>query len=148
MSLRNAEALLILHVKAFLHTRLLSKLVLTMDSGREQLKKLEIVKKSVEELSLSYAETLENLKDFSENLSSLKSLWKIGNKSKLVKWGLSLIILPEPTPISEIMGATLLSVGLIQQKIRNCGLHIEDVQKTFQEVFENLDELRERLVRY
>jgi len=123
-------------------------MVPTMKADTEELRKLKIVKESVEELSLSYAETLENLKGFSENLSSLKNLLKTGNKSKLVKWGLSLIVFPEPTPITEIMGATLLSVGLIQQKIRNSGLHVEDVQKTFQEIFENLNDLRESLIRY
>ena len=119
-----------------------------VEREQEELRKLKIAKKSIEELNLSYTETLGNIKEFSENLSSLKSLWKTGNKSKLVKWGLSIIIFPEPTPVTEIVGATLLSAGLIQQKIHNSGLHIEDIQKTFQEVFKNLNYLRENSVRY
>ena len=119
-----------------------------VEREQEELRKLKIAKKSIEELNLSYTETLGNIKEFSENLSSLKSLWKTGNKSKLVKLGLSLIVFPEPSPVTEIVGATLLSAGLIQQKIRNSGLHIEDIQKTFQEVFKNLNYLREDLVRY
>jgi len=119
-----------------------------VEREQEELRKLKIAKKSIEELNLSYTETLGNIKEFSENLSSLKSLWKTGNKSKLVKLGLSLIVFPEPTPVTEIVGATLLSAGLIQQKIRNSGLHIEDIQKTFQEVFKNLNYLREDLIRY
>ena len=125
-----------------------NELVPIVEREQEELRKLKIAKKSIEELNLSYTETLGNIKEFSENLSSLKSLWKTSNKSKLVKWGLSLIIFPEPTPVTEIVGATLLSAGLIQQKIRNNGLHIEDIQKTFQEVFKNLNNLREDLVRY
>ena len=119
-----------------------------VEREQEELRKLKIAKESIEELNLSYTETLGNIKELSENLSSLKSLWKTSNKSKLVKWGLSLIIFPEPTPVTEIVGATLLSAGLIQQKIRNSGLHVEDIQKTFQEVFKNLNYLREDLVRY
>ncbi|MCD6243455.1 hypothetical protein J7K06_07245 [Candidatus Bathyarchaeota archaeon] len=119
-----------------------------VEREQEELRKLKIAKKSIEELNLSYTETLGNIKEFSENLSSLKSLWKTGNKSKLVKLGLSLIVFPEPTPVTEIVGATLLSAGLIQQKIRNSGLHVEDIQKTFQEVFKNLNCLREDLIRY
>ena len=125
-----------------------NELVPVVEREQEELRKLKIAKESIEELKLSYTETLGNIKEFSENLSSLKSLWKTGNKSKLVKWGLSLIIFPEPTPVTEIVGATLLSAGLIQQKIRNSGLHTEDIQKTFQEVFKNLNNLREDLIRY
>jgi len=125
-----------------------NELVPIVEREQEELRKLKIAKESIEELNLSYTETLGNIKEFSENLSSLKSLWKTSNKSKLVKLGLSLIVFPEPTPVTEIVGATLLSAGLIQQKIRNSGLHIEDIQKTFQEVFKNLNNLREDLVRY
>ena len=125
-----------------------NELVPIVEREQEELRKLKIAKESIEELNLSYTETLGNIKEFSENLSSLKSLWKTGNKSKLVKWGLSLIIFPEPTPVTEIVGATLLSAGLIQQKIRNSSLHIEDIQKKFQEVFKNLNNLREDLIRY
>jgi len=125
-----------------------NELVPIVEREQEELRKLKIAKKSIEELNLSYTETLGNIKEFSENLSSLKSLWKTGNKSKLVKLGLSLIVFPEPTPVTEIVGATLLSAGLIQQKIRNSGLHVEDIQKTFQEVFKNLNCLREDLIRY
>lgn len=119
-----------------------------VEREQEELRKLKIAKESIEELKLSYTETLGNIKELSENLSSLKSLWKTSNKSKLVKWGLSLIVFPEPSPVTEIVGATLLSAGLIQQKIRNSGLHTEDIQKTFQEVFKNLNNLREDLIRY
>lgn len=125
-----------------------NELVPIVEREQEELRKLKIAKESIEELKLSYTETLGNIKELSENLSSLKSLWKTSNKSKLVKWGLSLIVFPEPSPVTEIVGATLLSAGLIQQKIRNSGLHTEDIQKTFQEVFKNLNNLREDLIRY
>lgn len=67
---------------------------------------------------------------------------------KTCKVGVKPHSFPEPSPVTEIVGATLLSAGLIQQKIRNSGLHTEDIQKTFQEVFKNLNNLREDLIRY
>ena len=112
------------------------------------LEKLRTLRDSVKELSSSYAETLEDFKGFSECLKSTKSLWRACNKSKLVKIGLTLIAFPEPTPFSEMIGASVLSVGLIQQKIRNNSLHIEDVYKTFHNVFKNLREIQENLVKY
>ena len=113
-----------------------------------ELEKLKTLRDSVKELSLSYAETLEDFKGFSECLKSTKSLWRACNKSRLVKIGLTLIAFPEPTPFSEMIGASVLSVGLIQQKIRNNSLHIEDVYKTFHNVFKNLREIQENLVKY
>ena len=113
-----------------------------------ELEKLKTLRDSVKELSLSYAETLEDFKGFSGCLKSTKSLWRACNKSRLVKIGLTLIAFPEPTPFSEMIGASVLSVGLIQQKIRNNSLHIEDVYKTFHNVFKNLREIQENLVKY
>lgn len=118
-----------------------------MDETAE-LKRLKVLRDSVKELSLSYAETLEDFKDFSECLKSTKSLWKAYDKSRFLKIGLALIAFPEPTPFSEMIGASILSVGLIQQKMRNNSLHIEDVYKTFHDVFKNLKEIRESLTRY
>ncbi|RLI21467.1 hypothetical protein DRO54_03605 [Candidatus Bathyarchaeota archaeon] len=114
----------------------------------DELKKLRTLSNSVKELSSSYAETLENFRGFSECLKSTKSLWKEYDKSKLVKIGLTLIALPEPTPLSEMIGASILSVGLIQQRMRNNSLHINDVYKTFRDVFKNLKEIQHTLTKY
>ena len=113
-----------------------------------ELEKLKTLRDSVKELSLSYAETLEDFKGFSECLKLTKNLWKEHDKSKLVKIGLTLIAFPEPTPITEIAGASILSIGLVKQKMINNSLHIEDIYKTFQNVFKNLREIQQNLARY
>ena len=92
----------------------------------------------LEELGLSYEDALEAMKGIAKDLRSVKSLWKDGDKSKLVKIGLALIACPEPTPISETLGAFVLSLGIIQNKRKNSTLHIEDVYKTFQDVNRSL----------
>ena len=100
----------------------------------------------LQELGLSYQETLEVMKGFTKNLRSTKSLWKDGDKSRLVKIGLTIIAFPEPTPISETLGAFILSLGLIQNKMKNSTLHIEDIYNTFQDVNKNLLRIRQELV--
>ena len=139
--------MLFLSAKAFLCSTTLMYWCLRLDDTAE-LKRLRTLRDSVKELSSSYAETLENFKDFSECLKSTKNLWKEHDKSKLVKIGLTLIAFPEPTPITEIAGASILSIGLIKQKMINNSLHIEDVYKTFQTVFKNLKEIQHSLARY
>ena len=139
--------MLFLSAKVFLCLTTLMYWCLRLDDAAE-FKRLRTLRDSVKELSSSYVETLEDFKGFSECLKSTKSLWKACDKSKLMKIGLMLIAFPEPTPLSEMIGASILSAGLIKQKMINNSLHIEDVYKTFQTVFKNLKEIQHSLARY
>lgn len=100
----------------------------------------------LQELGLNYQETLEVMKGVTKDLRSTKSLWKDGDKSRLVKIGLTIIAFPEPTPISETLGAFVLSLGIIQNKMKKSALHIEDIYNTFQDVNKNLLRIRQELV--
>jgi len=100
----------------------------------------------LQELGLNYQETLEVMKGVTKDLRSTKSLWKDGDKSRLVKIGLTIIAFPEPTPISETLGAFILSLGLIQNRMKKSTLHIEDIYNTFQDVNKNLLRIRQELV--
>lgn len=99
----------------------------------------------LQELGLSYKETLQVIEGLSKDLRSTKRLWRDGNKSNLVKLGLTLIAFPEPTPISETIGAVVLTLGLVQNRVKQSTLHIEDIYKTFQDVNRNLMKVRQEL---
>ena len=109
-------------------------------------RELRTIAAALQELRLSYEDSLEAMKGVAENLRSTRNLWRDGDKSKLVKIGLALIACPEPTPISETLGAFVLSLGIIQNKRKNSNLHIEDVYKTFQDVNRSLLRTRQELV--
>jgi hypothetical protein len=100
----------------------------------------------LQELGLNYQETPEVMKGVTKDLRSTKSLWKDGDKSRLVKIGLTMIAFPEPTPISETLGAFILSLGLIQNRMKKSTLHIEDIYNTFQDVNKKLLRIRQELV--
>lgn len=106
----------------------------------KELKKMAAV---LQELGLSYTETLEVIKEMAKDVNNAKKLWRDGYKSKLIKLAITLITFPEPTPISETMGAVVLTAGLIQNRIKKSTLHIEDVYKTFQDVNENILKIRQ-----
>ena len=106
---------------------------------------LRMMANALRELGLSYKDTLEAVKGFAENLRSTRSLWRDGDKSRLIKLGLALIACPEPTPISETLGAFVLSLGIIQNKRKNSTLHMEEVYKTFQDVNTSLLRTRQEL---
>jgi len=102
---------------------------------------------ALKELGLSYKEAVDAIQGVSGEIRSVRRLWKKENKSKLIKLGLSLIVFPEPTPISETLGAVVLTAGLIQNKVRQSNLHIEDVYNTFQGVMTDLHVIKHGLIR-
>jgi hypothetical protein len=86
---------------------------------------------SLKELSESYSDFAANMRGFSRELKGAGKLWRAGNKSRLIKLGLTLIVFPEPTPVTEMVGACLVAAGAVQQGIRNRMLFVEDVPKAY-----------------
>jgi len=82
---------------------------------------------------------------FPDELRSTQKLWKQGNKSFLIKAGLALIAFPDPT-ISDVIGSAMVAAGLIQLKMRNSALHVDDVYKTFPKVVKELGTIRGHVV--
>jgi len=97
---------------------------------------------SVDELSESYAELAQALKGTTQEAKRVKQLWRTGKRSWLIKMGLALIAFPDPT-ISDVVGSAMVAAGLIQEGIKRQTLHIEDVQKTFQNTFQELKTTKE-----
>ena len=108
-------------------------------------KDLKNITSVLHELGNDYIDSLKLMKEVQKGLHNSKSLWKEGNKSRLIKTGLTLITFPEPTPISETLGAIILAVGLVQNKMKTSALHIEDIYKNFKDIRENLQKIRRDL---
>ena len=107
---------------------------------QKELKRMVIV---LQELGLSYTETLEVIHEMSKDVNNAQKLWRGEKKSKLIKLALTLITFPEPTPISETLGAAFLAAGLIQNRIKKSTLHVEDIYKTFQNVNNDILKIRQ-----
>jgi len=74
---------------------------------------------------------------FVGELRSTQKLWKKGSNSFLIKAGLALIAFPDPT-ISDVVGSALIAAGVIQLKLKNSTLSIEDIYKTLPKVIKEL----------
>ena len=109
-------------------------------------RELKMMAAVLQELGLSYKETLEVIKGVSKDLNHTKGLWWDNRRSKLVKLACALITFPEPTPISESIGAAVLAVGLIQKRIKKSALHVEDVYRTYKEINKNLLRIRQETI--
>lgn len=106
---------------------------------------LKALTQAVQELSLSSKETAGAIHDFSDELRNTKRLWKQGKRPILIQVGIALIAFPDPT-ISDVVGAAFIAAGLIQLKMRNSALHMEDVYKTFPRVVKELSTIKQGLV--
>jgi hypothetical protein len=98
------------------------------------------------ELSQIKKEAAGTIKGSIQDGSATKKLWHEKNKSGLIKIGMALIVFPEPTPISEIIGSGFVAAGLVQNQIKNRSIYMEDIAKDFRksmkEIYNNRSELR------
>jgi hypothetical protein len=93
---------------------------------------------ALSELGESYVDLLHVMKGTIQEVKATKQLWREKNKSRLVRIGLALIVFPEPTSISDILGSALIAAGAVQQGIRQRSLFADDIYKTFQNTLKEL----------
>jgi len=79
-------------------------------------------------------------------LRSIRRLCKEHNQGNLIKIGLTLIAFPLPIVIDDILGVAFLTGGLIQKKMKNSALYLEDVNKTFSCLVTELQETNHETV--
>ncbi len=99
----------------------------------------KLVAQTATEIGQSHKETCTALRDTKEQAIDNRKLWKEGNKSKLIQIGIALIVFPEPTPISEIVGVGFLAAGAVQKGIKNQYTYMEDIPKSLKSA---LNEIR------
>jgi len=101
--------------------------------------------KALSELNESYGELFGAIKATARDAKASKRLWRAGNKSRLIKIGVALIVFPEPTPISETVGACFVAAGAVQKGIQNRSLYVEDITKTFKNTLKDVWETKQSL---
>src|SRR3989337_2262002 len=70
--------------------------------GREgvtpRMEQLKTTRKVLTEMNESYLDLLRATKETTRDIHATQQLWRAGNKSRLIKIGIALVIFPEPTP--------------------------------------------------
>jgi len=90
-------------------------------------------------------ELCSTLKGNSCAVSDTKKLFRAGNESKLIKLGVALIVFPEPTPISEIVGGGFVVAGAVQKGIKSRAGFAEDIGKDFKKAVKELNSLKDQI---
>lgn len=107
------------------------------------MEQLKATKKAITEMNESYIDMIKTTKETTRVVHNAQQLWKTGYKSKLIKIGVALVVFPEPTPISETVGACLIAAGAVQKAIRSRALFLEDIKKNFQSTLRELSEIKQ-----
>lgn len=81
-------------------------------------------------------------------LTAIKRLCKDGNRSDLIKIGLTLVAFPLPIVIDDVLGWSLVAAGLIQRKMKNSALYLEDVNKAFPDLVKELQDFRQEMAQF
>ena len=101
-------------------------------------RQIKNITEALKELNESYIDVFNTMKSTAKTAETTKKLWREGNKSRLIKIGVSLVVFPEPTPISETLGACFIAAGAVQKGIRNRSIYLEDITKTFKNTFKDV----------
>ncbi len=80
-----------------------------------------------------------------DTLLAIKRLCKENKKGALIEIGLACLAFPEPV-VSDMLGSFLIAAGLLQRRMKNSALYLEDVNKTFPHLFKELMEVRQQIV--
>lgn len=97
---------------------------------------------ALSELTESCSDVSVVLRDTGCAVDAAKKLWRANNKSKLTRIGVALIMFPEPTQISDCIGACLVVAGTVQKGIRNRALFLEDVPSALKNTLKDVWAIR------
>lgn len=103
------------------------------------MEKARLTVKSIHELTESYAELHKAIKTTAITTTKTKNLWREGNKSSLIKIGIACIVFPDPSPVTEIIGAGFLIAGAVQKGIQSRAGYLNDVKSGFEGTIKELN---------
>ncbi len=109
------------------------------------MEQLKATRKALTEINESYIDLLKQTRGTTQTVHDTQQLWRAGYKSRLMKIGVAIIMIPEPTPISPAIGACLVAAGAAQKAIRNRSIFLEDVNKTFQTTMKDIAAIKQNI---
>ncbi len=120
---------------------------LSQEINKEESKKII---KSLEERAKTLEEFGKTQSDLSRINTSIRKLTgkpeTTEEKSKLIKLGTSLILFPEPTEISDVIGLAMITAGLLETKFKKRPLTLYDTKREFGDTLKELQKLRQSMI--
>jgi hypothetical protein len=101
-------------------------------------KEAKVAIKAMTEASEEKRQLIGTLEGNSHVASNTRKLFREGNKSRLIELGVALIAIPEPTPVSPIVGSSLVAAGAVQKGIKSRAAFAEDIGKDLKKALKDL----------
>jgi hypothetical protein len=101
-------------------------------------KEAKVAIKAMTEASEEKRQLIGTLEGNSHVASNTRKLFREGNKSRLIELGVALIAFPEPTPVSPIVGSSLVAAGAVQKGIKSRAAFAEDIGKDLKKALKDL----------
>ena len=101
--------------------------------------------KACVEISENRKTRAQTITEIRRQACTTKKLCREGNKSRLAQIGVALIVFPEPTPISETIGAGFMAAAAIQKGIKSRSIYLEDIAKAYKNAFKEIANTRYEL---
>jgi hypothetical protein len=114
-------------------------------NGGEKLERARLTAKSLQELTESYTELHRAIKSTAATTEKTKKLWREGNKSNLIRIGIACIVFPDPSPVTEIIGAGFLIAGAVQKGMQSRAGYLNDVKSGFEGTIRELNRTKYNL---
>lgn len=102
------------------------------------MKEAKVAIKAMTEASEEKIQLIGTLEGNSHVASNTRKLFREGNKSRLIELGVALIAIPEPTPVSPIVGSSLVAAGAVQKGIKSRAAFAEDIGKDLKKALKDL----------
>jgi hypothetical protein len=109
------------------------------------LDQLKATRKVLAEMNESYIDLIKTTKATGQSVHAAQQLWRSGHKSRLIKIGVALIVFPDPSPTTEIIGGCLVAAGAVKSAVRKRSMFMEDVKKTFQDSMKEISATKQNL---
>lgn len=115
--------------------------------NREELKsKIDLLREYAQDWQENVAIVGDVAKGDGAMLQSIHRLCKSQNQGNLIRLGLTLIAFPLPIVIDDALGYPLLIAGLVQRRIKNSAVYLEDTSSALPSILKELQGIREQVI--
>ena len=106
------------------------------------------VEEAAKELGQTYEESADLLHGFTDNLTEVKNLYDNGSGGlgkSMISFGITLVLIPEPTCISDVIGAGMIGTGFLYNKLFPPPIYVNDIFKTIEAQVRSIKDTGESL---
>ncbi|UCG36293.1 MAG: hypothetical protein JSV64_06685 [Candidatus Bathyarchaeota archaeon] len=109
-------------------------------------KKVEILKELGDDWKNSAIVLSDALRGNEDLRDSIQALCKERSQGNMIKIGLTLLAFPLPIVVDDVLGWSLLAAGLLQRKIKNSALYLEDIDEAFPSLLKEIEKIRQETI--